>query len=694
VVDSQAKIPKEIQIEKGSPIPLGVSQLDASGVSQLNAGLNFSLFSRHADHVTLLLFAPGANEAFLEFSLDPNTHRTGWIWHVLLRGLTSQQVEYAYRIEGANDDPKNRFNPHMLLSDPYAKGLNTLNQWGAPHEAQVARFSRGKVILDAPFDWENATSPDILPEDLIIYEMHVRCFTMHPSSKVKHPGTFLGLIEKIPYLKSLGINAVECMPVFEFDEGENPNKNPKTHEQLKNVWGYSTINFFAPMNRYCASDSWTGALDEFRMLVKELHKNGIKVILDVVYNHTAEGPREGPYFSFRGIDNQIYYILDPSGGYLNYSGTGNTFNANQPIVSRLILDSLRYWVEVLHVDGFRFDLASCLTRDETGNPLLMPPLIHLITQDPVLKNTLLIAEAWDAAGLYQVGSFPGEGKWSEWNGKYRDEVRRFIKGTDGYAGTFASALCGSQNVYGKNLKPYHSINFITAHDGFTLKDLVSYQEKHNEENGENNRDGSDQNDSWNCGEEGPSTNPHILHVREQQMRNLHMALLFAIGTPMILMGDEYGHTRNGNNNTYCQDNDLNRFLWDELEKNQRFARFHRLVIQFRKEHKVFRKKEYLTQADVDWHSQKPMHPDWHSETRFVAYTLKDKQSEVYIYIAFNAQFKAAEIQLPPAPKGKAWYRIIDTSLASPQDFNENPQSAPLKLTYMMPAYSAFTAKAL
>ncbi len=653
-------VSQSIQIEEGSPSPLGVSKS--------TAGLNFSLFSHHAEKVTLFLFEPGAANAFFEFSFDPISHRTGWIWHVVFKNLPSHELEYAYRIDGPNEDPKNRFNPHILLSDPYAKSLSTLCQWGAADDAQIGRFARGKVIVEATFDWEGDRSPVIAPEELIIYEMHVRCFTQHPSSHVKHPGTFLGIIEKIPYLKSLGINAVELMPLFEFDECENHNKNPKTHETLKNLWGYATINFFAPMNRFCTCQSWTGSLDEFRMLVKELHKNGILVILDVVYNHTGEGRIEGPCYSFRGIDNQAYYLADASGKYLDFTGTGNTFNANHPIVSRLIIDSLRYWVEEMHVDGFRFDLASCLTRDETGKPLLMPPVIHLITHDPVLKNTLLIAEAWDAGGLFQVGTFPGEGKWAEWNGKYRDDVRRFIKGTDGYAGAFANVMCGSQTLYGKSLKPFHSINFVTAHDGFTLKDLVSYQQKHNEENGEGNRDGNDSNDSWNCGEEGPSTNTHVIIIREQQMRNLHIALMFSIGTPMVLMGDEYAHTRHGNNNTYCQDNELSWFLWDELEKNKGFSRFYRLVIQFRKNHKVFQRKKYLTESDIDWHSQKPLHPDWHSENRFVAYTLKDTASEQHLYIAFNAEFKAADVQLPSPPTGKNWYRVIDTSLESPPRF--------------------------
>ncbi|HEY2811234.1 MAG TPA: isoamylase [Rhabdochlamydiaceae bacterium] len=675
-----------MNITPGRPLPLGVS---------LHQDVwNFALFSRHSTKVTLFLFEKGAKAPFFEHALDPEANRTGWTWHLAIRGIWQKEVEYAYKIEGSNEDPKNRFRPDILLSDPYAKGLNTPLQWGAPRNFPE-HPPRGKLILDAPFDWEGIQSPCIPMEEMIIYEMHVRCFTQHSSSKVKHPGSFLGVVEKIPYLKNLGVNALELMPIFEFNECENPHKNPKTSEALKNLWGYSTINFFSPMNRYAVTDSWTGALDDFRALVKELHKNGIEVILDVVYNHTAEGPREGPYYSFRGIDNQVYYILDPTGGYLNFSGTGNTVNANNPTVSRLIVDSLRYWVTEMHVDGFRFDLASCLTRDDSGNPLLSPPLIHLITHDKDLSHIKLIAEAWDAGGLFQVGSFPGEDKWGEWNGKYRDSARRFLKGTDGYSGAFASALCGSEDLYGKTFKPYHGINFITAHDGFTLRDLVSYQEKHNAENGEGNRDGNDQNDSWNCGIEGLTKDPSILKLREQQMKNMHTALLLSIGTPMVLMGDEYGHTRLGNNNAYPQDNALSWFLWDEEKKNVSFNRFYRLVILFRKQHALFQRKKFLAAKDIDWHSQKPLHPNWQEDSRFIAYTLKDHVSKEHIYIAFNAHFQSTLIALPDPPQNKKWRRIIDTSLESPHDFIENPLAHPaFPPTYEMPAYSAFVAKAL
>ena len=449
------------------------------------------------------------------------------------------------------------------------------------------------------------------------------------------------------------------------------------------------------MNRYVSDHSWTGAIDEFKTMVRELHKEGIEVILDVVYNHTAEGNHDGPTYSFRGIDNASYYLLDDKGEYLNFSGTGNTVNANQPSVTQFILDSLKYWVSEMHVDGFRFDIASCLVRGLKGEPLPLPPVIHAITFDPLLAEVKLIAEPWDAAGLYQVGSFPGENRWAEWNGKFRDNVRRFLKGTEGIAGAFAGSISGSQELYGNGRRPYHSINFITAHDGFSLKDLVCYQEKHNIANGEDNRDGLNENDSWNCGVEGPTKNRQILQFRAMQMRNLHMALMVAIGTPMILMGDEYGHTRDGNNNTYCQDNALNWFLWDELKKNAPFERFYRLMIHFRNDHPIFHRTEFLSPEDVNWHGHTPHQPNWDPHSRFVAYTLKDKEKGQDLYIAFNPDFNAAHVTLPPPPEGKKWHRIVDTAQLPPNDFVEHPSEIPpLKFTYDMPSHSALLAKAL
>lgn len=676
-----------IKWERGGPEPLGTSRLEN--------GINFALFSEHASNVTLCLYSPDSKHPFAEIPLNPEINKTGYIWHILLKNLPSDHLEYCYKIGGNNDDPRNRFDSERLLSDPCARALSTSHQWGYKELSEEPFMPRSRIILDAPFDWQNTQPPRLLVEDLVIYEMHVRSFTQHPSSKTKAPGTFLGIVEKIPYLKSLGVNAIELMPIFEFDECENERVNPKTKQRLKNIWGYSTINFFSPMNRYSSSPGWTAAMDEFRTLVRESHKNGIEVFLDVVYNHSAEGNQNGPYFSFKGIDNQVYYMLKPDGSYLDYSGTGNTINANHPVVSGFIIDSLRYWVEEMHVDGFRFDLASCLTRDENGTPMQHPPIIKAMTHDPVLAGVKMIAEAWDAGGLYQVGSFPGEGRWFEWNGKFRDTVRKFIKGTDDQSGDFAGVMSGSENLYGYNRRPYHSINFITAHDGFTLYDLVSYQDKHNEENGEDNRDGANDNESWNCGVEGPTTNRKVILLRERQMRNFHAALMLALGTPMIFMGDEYEHTRGGNNNAYCQDNQLNWFLWDELEKNKGFARFHRLMIQFRNKSSLLTRKEFLKETDVQWHGYLPFKANWSAENRFLAWTLVDNVKSEPLYIAFNANFQPANIQLPPPPKGKKWFRVIDTSLASPNDICEKPHdNPPLKFTYSMPDYSAFVAQAL
>jgi isoamylase len=676
-----------VKWDRGSSTPLGASRR--------GKGINFALFSEHADKVTLCLFSPASRHPFVEIPLDPAINKTGWVWHIHVTNLPGDHLEYGYKVVGLDKDPRAHFDPEKILSDPYARSLNTALQWGHPDLTEEEWIPRGKVILDAPFDWEGTSSPKIPEEDLIIYEMHVRSFTQHPSSKAKAPGTFLGIIEKIPYLKSLGINAIELMPIFEFNECENPCINPKTKQKLKNFWGYSTINFFAPMNRYAHSHEWSGAIDDFRTLVKEMHKNEIEVHLDVVYNHTAEGNQKGPLFSFKGIDNQVYYMIDPEGRYLDFSGTGNTVNANHPVVAQFIVDSLRYWVNEMHIDGFRFDLASCLTRNEHGVPLPNPPVIQAMTADPILANVKFIAEAWDAGGLYQVGSFPGEGRWHEWNGKFRDVVRRFIKGTNDQSGEFAKVLSGSQDLYGRDQGPYHSINFITAHDGYTLRDLVSYQEKHNEENGEDNRDGSNQNDSWNCGQEGSSNNHKITLLRERQMRNFHLALMVALGVPMVLMGDEYGHTRNGNNNTYCQDNELNWFLWDELAKNEGFARFHRLMIHFRLKNTLLRRKEFLGETDVQWHGIIPNEPNWSAENRFIAYTLCDKIHSEPLYIAFNTQFEPAHIKLPEPPPGKKWYCVADTSLVPPQDFCEDPKATPpLKYTYDLPDYSALIAKAL
>lgn len=669
-------------ISKGSPLPYGANFREN--------GYNFSLFSKHATSVTLCLFYADQLHPCFEFALNPNTHKTGDVWHVHVYGLTPG-MHYGYRIDGPfNPEKGERFNPNILLIDPYAIQLSQSTEWGNTDEQAPMR---AVLAGTSSYNWKEDKHPCIPIEEMIIYEMHVRGFTQHSSSKVDHPGTFLGVIEKIPYLKSLGVNAVELLPIHIFNECEYIRKASGSGNNLYNYWGYSTINFFAPMNRYTTRKDL--AIYEFKEMVAALHQAGIEVILDVVFNHTAEGGEHGPVLNFRGIENSTYYILDDEGKYLNFSGCGNTFNCNHPVARELIRISLRYWVAEMHVDGFRFDLASILGRATDGKPLANPPLLEMIALDPILAKTKLIAEAWDAAGLYQVGSFPSWGVWAEWNGKYRDHVRRFIKGTPGVAGSFATRICGSPDLYAAGRTPGHSINFITAHDGFTLSDLVSYNEKHNLENGEDNRDGSNQNDSWNCGAEGDTQNKEILHLRERQMRNFHVALMVSQGVPMFLMGDEYGHTKKGNNNTWCQDNILNWFLWDKTEKNSSFFRFFKLMIAFRKKHALLSKAAFLTDQDIKWHGISAGMPSWGFESQFVAFVLKDNVYSKDLYIAFNAINKPASVELPPRSDGQLWHRIVDTQQTSPEDFIEEESSCPITSEhYVMAPYSSIIFKAL
>ncbi len=663
------------RISPGSQFPLGAT-LDGQKV-------HFSIFSEHAKEVILFLFTPQASAPF--FSTPLFSSEAG-CWHVQIEGL-SFPLEYAYQINGPVSSKKGVvFFPDRFLLDPYAKEVSSHAIWGQGKKY----YPKGKISMHPPFDWQGVSKPQIAEEEWIIYEMHVRGFTKHTSSHVKHPGTFLGVIEKIPHLKSLGVNAVEFLPLFEFNECENTLKNPETGKPLYNFWGYSTVNFFSPMLRYATDPNLV--LEECKTMVRELHRNGIAVILDVVYNHTAEGNEKGPILSFKGIDNAAYYLITPDGHYHNFSGTGNTLSCNHPVVMQLILDSLRYWTEEMQIDGFRFDLASILTRSRAGTPLQTPPLLKAMQKDPVLSKAKMIAEPWDAAGLYQVGSFPA--LWSEWNGQYRDIVRRFIKGTDGQVGDFAMALSGSENLYGHNRAPYHSINFITAHDGYTLKDLVSYQDKHNRENGEKNQDGNNNNESWNCGAEGESTSRKVSSLRKRQMKNFHTALFLSIGTPMMLMGDEYGHTRNGNNNPYCQDNERNWFLWDELQNSQELLSFCQNLIALRKKHKdLFCRETFLKPADVDWHGHSPLRADWSHSSRFLSYTLKDHKKGNHLYIAYNAHYEPAYIELPPLDS-KRWHRVIDTSLNPPYDYRKEPQKSPaLPAWYILSSYSAFVAEA-
>ncbi|MBA3958412.1 MAG: glycogen-debranching protein [Parachlamydiaceae bacterium] len=648
----------------GSPFPYGATPLPS--------GINFSLTSFHAKTVTLCLFSPEQKDPCCEIELNPLLNKTGNVWHIFINDLPLT-YHFAFRINQHN----------KFLLDPYAKSILTTTQWGNNHPYEP----RCGIAVDN-FDWEGVKAPGHALQDLVIYEMHVRAFTKHPSSKISQPGTYLGLIEKIPHLLDLGVNAVELLPIHEFNECEYTKHNPLTNEQLYNFWGYSTVNFFSPMQRYAQHS----AINEFKAMVKALHANGIEVILDVVFNHTAEGGKNGPTLCFRGIENSIYYLTDKE-AYLDFTGCGNTVNANHPWVIDLIRNSLRYWVTEMHVDGFRFDLTSALTRGKKGQPLACAPLIESISVDPILSQVKLIAEPWDAVGLYQVGSFSSTygGRWSEWNGRYRDTVRRFIKG-NGSKGSFVTNICGSQDFY-HTYTPSCGINFLIAHDGFTLADLVSYNKKHNAANGEDNKDGSNMNDSWNCGVEGPTKDPLILHLRSRQMRNLHVALMISRGVPMIGMGDEYGHTKLGNNNTWCQDNDFNWFLWDEMQRHQEFYRFYRLMIQFRKENGLLRKNKFFKPEDIEWHGVKPCTPDWQHEDQVIAFTLKDPQESHDLYIVFNASPNAVAITFPSTRNQRVWHWVVNTSWDAPNDFTEG-QAKPVQIdTFPMIPYSCIILKA-
>ncbi|MBS0628978.1 MAG: glycogen-debranching protein [Verrucomicrobia bacterium] len=626
---------QDLIINPGSPSPLGANNQ--------GDGVNFALYSSSAAEVILCFFSEKNLSPIKEISLT----KTENVWHTHIKNLP-QDALYAYLIDS------------QWTIDPYAKELHTSKIWGK----KIYGTPLCKVFPDLSFDWGNNAAPQIPFQDLVIYEMHVRGFTQDKSSGVKNPGTFLGLLEKIPYLKQLGVNAIELLPIFEFDETANVHKNPKTKKKLYNYWGYSTINFFSPTARY-------GTPREFKMMVKALHEAGIEVILDVVYNHTGKSTLEY-------IDKATYFILNDKGDYADYTGCGNTVNTNHPVVIDLILSSLRYWVSEMHVDGFRFDLASIFCRDQKGNVTSRPPILEAINNDSVLAKTKLIAEAWDCAGLYQVGSFPGGDRWADWNGQYRDVVRRFIKGTDGQVSEFSMVMMGSQNLYyGK--APFNSINFITAHDGFTLRDLVTYNDKHNEDNGEDNRDGMNFNSTWNCGHEGPTEDPKIRELRKRQIRNFVLTLLLSVGTPMVLMADEYGHTSNGNNNPYCQDNQLNYFLWDLCEKDEILHQFFQFVLSFRKTTKFFQRTNFLTDDDVTWHGIEPDKPDFSHSSRFIAYFFhRDNEG---LYMAFNACFKQLDVKLPPPPEGQRWKRIIDT--AYPKEAQKE-----VKENYSMAPYSA------
>jgi glycogen operon protein len=668
-------------------------------------GVNFALLSRHGTRVTLVLLPLDDDTPLAEITLHPRKHRTGDHWHVLIGGLP-QTFRYGWRVDGPRG-PGNFFNPDQILLDPAATALADGAIWGIPSDLpgrRRHRSSKRSLFYRKPFNWQEDAPPLTPLEDSIIYELHVRGFTCHASSGVKSPGTFAGLVEKIPYLQWLGVTAVELLPIHEFDECDCPFTNPLTGEPLRNFWGYNSIAFGAPKASFAASGHDHNQTYEFREMVRAFHDAGMEVILDVVFNHTGEGNEQGRTYSFRGIDNKLYYLLSPDGKYLNFSGCGNTLNCNHPIVRTLLLTCLRYWVADMHVDGLRFDLASVFGRDSQGNVLVEPPVVEMIAEDGVLADTKLIAEPWDAVGLYQVGRFPYGRRWSEWNGRYRDDVRRFWRGDPGFASELATRLCGSADLYeDSGRQPRHSINFVTCHDGFTLADLVSYNHKHNEANGENNRDGLEENYSWNCGIEGPTENPEIQGLRRRQAKNLMATLLLSQGVPMLLAGDEFLRSQGGNNNAWCQDNATSWVDWTLAQKNADFLRFVREMIQLRKRHPALRRHRFFRgggphndlSPDVIWHGVDPGMPDFSAWSRSLAFAIDGRAVEppgindCDFYVAFNAWREALPFRIPGSPSGRPWRRIIDTALASPLDilaFEEAPR-VPVGTVYPVAPFS-------
>jgi glycogen operon protein len=638
--------------------------------------VNFSVFSKHAAMIELLLFEDeNAIQPKKIIPLDADEHRTYDYWHVFVPDLRQGQV-YAYRAHGPFDPARGlRFDAQKVLLDPYGLAVAvpvTYDRWAGARPGDNVATAMKSVVTDPDlYDWEGDRPLNRPFAETVIYELHVAGFTRDPRSGVpsNERGTYAGLIHKIPYLKDLGITAVELLPVFQFDAQDCP--PGKT-----NYWGYAPVSLFAPHQAYSSHKGALAVLDEFRDMVKALHHAGLEVILDVVFNHTTEGGLTGPTLCYRGLANDVYYILERDRSrYADYTGCGNTLNANQPIVRRMIQDSLRYWVTEMHVDGFRFDLASILSRDEEGRPLQNPPVLWDIESDPLLAGTKLIAEAWDAAGLYQVGSFIGD-RWQEWNGRFRDDVRRFLKGDNGSVSGVATRILGSPDLYGhEEREAEQSINFVTCHDGFTLNDLVSYNHKHNGDNGENNRDGSNDNLSWNCGAEGPTNDPKIEALRNRQVKNFLALELLAAGTPMLLMGDEVRRTQKGNNNAYCQDSDISWFDWTLLERHGDIHRFVKTLTTFRQRRDVAVKgsalslNELLSRAHIEWHGVLLRQPDWSDQSHSLALTLRSLRGRFLFYAMLNAYWERLTFELPPLPADhrQAWRRCIDTALDSPDD---------------------------
>ena len=698
----------------GTPLPLGASVAEG--------GVNFSVFSRNATKVFLEFYSASEDsEPYAQVEFSPSENRTGDIWHAFVPGIKPGSL-YLFRVDGPFEPSKgHRFNVHQRLFDPYAKTITPVSvfynlppDYSAPldkNDVEHGKNQRAKVfpkcvvIDNENFDWQGDRPINRPLSESVIYEVHLKGFTAGKNAGVSCPGTYAGFIEKIPYLKDLGITAVELLPIFEFDEFENSNVNPRTGERMKNYWGYSTINFLSPKASFAADKTPGGCVNEFKTLVRELHKAGIEVILDVVFNHTAEGNEHGVALNFRGFENSVYYTLVGSHKeyYMNFSGCGNTMNCNHPIVRNFIIDSLRYRVLNYHVDGFRFDLASILSRGQEGDLLKFPPLTNAIAEDPVLGKTKIIAEPWDAGGAYQLGGFPGGRRWAEWNDRFRDDIRRFWRGDEYVSTNAATRISGSSDLFTiSGRAPYHSINYVCCHDGFTMNDLVSYNGKHNDENGEGNRDGSDSNWSYNHGYEGPTLNPVIEKMRNRQMRNYMLTLLISQGTPMILGGDEFRRGQQGNNNAYCQDNDISWFDWENCSLNSALVSFTRKAIRLRKNHPVFRRTEFFKgsmagkKPDIQWYAADGSNPDWSKISRFLAFRLlgtfnsgAGKISDNDFFIAANTDRQDIMLRIPAITDSRKWYRIADTSIEDETSLLsvENAETLISQDRYVLPASS-------
>ncbi len=666
------------------------------GATCTNDGVNFSLYSRMASSVEFVLFDhEGAVQPSRVVRLDGADNRTYHYWHAFVPGVGAGQI-YGCRVDGPFDPEHGlRFDPTKILLDPYGRGVVVPN--GYNREAALvagdnaATAMKSVVVESSDYNWEGDAPLSLPAARTIIYEMHVRGFTRDPNSGLSEAtrGTYAGLVEKIPYLQKLGITAVELLPVFQFDAQDAPLGK-------LNYWGYAPVSFFAPHRAYSSRQDPLGPVTEFRDMVKALHRAGIEVILDVVFNHTAEGDQNGPMLSFRGIDNPTYYIFEQGGArYANYTGCGNTLNANHPVVRRMILDSLRYWVEEMHVDGFRFDLASILARDECGCPLPNPPVLWDIETEPALAGTKLLAEAWDAAGLYQVGSFVGDA-WKEWNGRFRDDVRDFFRGEPGSLRRVADRMVGSPEIYGhEQREAEQSVNFVTCHDGFTLNDLVSYNEKHNEANGEENRDGASDNRSWNCGVEGPTDDPAVEKLRDRQVKNFLTVTMMSLGLPMMLMGDEVRRTQRGNNNAYCHDNELTWFNWSLVDKHADLLRFvqllnaRRALRDIEPERLRISIRTLLDAANKAWHGVKLNEPDWSDNSHSVALEAEVERQSLRIYLILNAYWEPLRFELPKLPADPPWRRWIDTARESPDDIVDWKEAPPYSDgSYLVQARSA------